>query len=174
MRQPNRPYLQHGSRHGKFGSDPTPGLGVDNDWCSATTSLGTVADGGTAIGAFSSLDFQTDSGDIYDIFTGGAYDSVEMLVVGTYLIRARATFARGKTGTVQVSAVIGGDVTTIDYDTRPGGTFYSDIGPGEVIWEQLCVVNDLSVNAGAYLTFTQNTGGSLVSVGGHIQIFRLT
>lgn len=167
------PYLQHARRHGPHGSDPITEL--TNDWCIATASFGTVTSGSADVDAgFSSLDYQTDDGQVYGIYTGGAIDVVEMKQVGSYLIRARATFPQNRTGNVQFSAVIGGDVTTYDYDTAPGGIHFTDIAPGEGTWEQLCVVNDLSAHAGAYMTFTQTTGSSMVGVGAHLQIFRIT
>lgn len=168
-------YLQHGRRHGPQGSDPIPHFGITNDWVIASTALGTVTDGSSPVnGEFSSINYQTDDGSIFAVDTSGAVDAIGMLVVGTYLIRARATFAAARTGNVQLSATIAGDVTTYDYDTAPGGTHYTDIGPGEASWEQLCVVNDLSIPAAAYMTFTQTTGSSMVSCVGWIQIFRLT
>jgi hypothetical protein len=175
MRQPSRPYLQHGNRHRKQGSDPIAGIGVDNDWVIATSALGTVTSGSSPVnGAFSSIDYQTDDGSMYSVYTGGAVDVIQMLEVGSYLIRAIAEFPAGRTGTVQLQGVIGGDVTTYDWDTASGGSFFSDIGPGVAYWAQICVVNDLTIPAGAYLTFTQTTGSSMVSVGGKLQIFRLT
>jgi hypothetical protein len=168
-----RNYLQHGARHRPEGTDPIAGFGIANDWCYATDSLGTVAAGTPTNGAFSSITYQTDDGSIFAVDTSGAIDAIGMLVVGTYLVRAIATFPGGLTGTVQLQGVIGGDVTTYDYSTAVGGTTFTDIGPGVVYWEQLCVVNDLTAAAGAYISFAQNTGASRVCTGG-IQIFRLT
>lgn len=173
MRPLARPYLQHGSRHAKTGSDPIQGL--YNDWVVAQTALGTVTDGSSPVnGEFSSINYQTDDGSIFDVYTGGAVDSIEMLAVGSYLIRAGAVFPSGRTGNVQLGAVIGGDVTTYDYDVAPGGTFYTDISPGSAWWEQLCVVNDLTIPAATYMNFTQTTGSSMIGCVGYLQIFRLT
>lgn len=173
MRPLARSYLQHGRRHLPTGSDPI-GLGISNDWVIAQAALGTVTNGSSPVNAsFSSINYQTDDGSVFGVHTG-TVDAISMLVVGTYLIRARATFPAGRTGTVQLGAVIAGDVTTYDYDTAVGGTNYSDIGPGEATWEQLCIVNDLTVPAGAYMNFTQTTGSSMVSCVGWIQIFRIT
>lgn len=167
--------IMHGRDHRPGGTDPIPSVGVANDWVIAQTALGTVTDGSSPVnGAFSSIDFQTDDGSVFGVYTGGAIDSIEMLAVGTYLVRAKANFPHGRTGTVQLGAVIGGDVTTYDYDTAVGGTNYTDIGPGEASWEQLCIVHDLSAHAGAYMTFTQTTGSSMVSCVGWLMIFRLT
>lgn len=169
----SRAYLQHGRRHGKGGSDPIGG--IYNDWVIAQTAIGTVTDGSSPVtGAFSSITYQTDDGSIFGVDTSGAVDAIAMLEVGSYLIRARGLFPDNRTGTVQLSAVIGGDVSTYDYDTAVGTTHYTDIGPGEASWSQLCVVNDLTVPAGAYMTFTQTTGLSMIGVVGYLQIFRLT
>ncbi len=170
---PERPYIQHGRRHGPGGSDPITTL--INDWVLASTPLGTVTNGSSPVnGAFSSINYQTDDGSVYGVYTGGAVDSISMLQVGTYLIRAGATFPAGRTGTVQLGAVIGGDVTTYDYDVAVGVPNYTDIGPGSAWWEQLCVVNDLTAPSAAYMDFTQTTGSSMLGCVGYIQIFRMT
>ena len=174
MRPLGRPYLQHGRRHGKQGSDPIPGFGVSNDWVFAQTALGTVAASTPTDAAFSSINFQTDDGSVFDVYTGGSVDAIQMLIAGSYLIRGTATFGTGHTGTVQVQLQIGGPGTIYDYDTRAAGTFYDDINPGVVITEQLYVVTDLSSASAAYLTFTQNTGGSRTGCVAQLQIFRLT
>lgn len=170
-----RPYLQHGRRHGPNGSDPIPNAVVPNDWVTAQTALGTVTDGSSPVnGEFSSINYQTDNGSVFGVYTGGSVDSIQMLQVGSYLVRARATFPQGRSGTVQVQAVIDGDVTQYDYSIAAGNTNYTDISPGEAIEEFLCVVNDLAIPAAAYMSFTQTTGSSMTDCVGYIQIFRLT
>lgn len=175
MRQLARSYLQHGNRHLANGSDPIPGIGaITNDWAYSQTALGTVADGATVQGGFSSIVYQTDDGSVFGIDTSGTYDAVSMLQIGTYLVRAGATFPAGRTGTIQVGATIGGHVTTYDYDVRAGTSSFADIATGSAWWEQLCIVNDLGAPAGAFVQFTQTTGSPAVSCVGFIQIFRLT
>jgi hypothetical protein len=157
-----------------MGSDPIQGFGVANDWVIAETSIGTVTNGSAAVNAsFSTINFQTDDGSIFDVLTG-TVDSIEMLVVGTYLIRARAQFPQNRTGTVQIEPVISGDLTQYAWDESVTTTHYTDIATGEATAEELVVVEDLAIPASAYLTFTQTTGSSMVGCTGWLQIFRLT
>ena len=165
-------YRQHGRRHARTGSDPITGLGTD--WVVAHNTIGTVTDGGSASAGFSSIDFQTDDGSVFGVVTGGTYDVIAMLQVGTYLVRVGAEFPQNRTGTVQVQGVIGGDLVAYDYDVAAGGIHYTDISPGWAWFQQLVVVQDLIAPSGAYITFGQTTGSSMVGVGGFVQIFRLT
>ena len=172
-------YLDHGSRHRPGGSDPIPGLasGTGNDWIYTRKGLGTVLASASATAAWVAGDiiYQTDGGSTYGI-QSGSVSAVSMLQVGTYLIRAIATFP-GHAGTVLVDGVIAGDVNAYDYDVRDGvtsGTGGADATRAQAIWEQLCVVNSLTTPATAYVTFTNNTASSLLGVVAGMQIFRLT
>ncbi len=170
---PIRNYLQHGSRHRPGGTDPTPGMGVTNDWVIAQEALGSVAAGATAapsmVGAIS---YQTDDGSVYAEGTATIH-TVNMLQVGSYIVKATASFPPTAASNVSVSAVIGGSVTTYAYEDFAQPT-HSPSDYGHVTWAQLCVVNDLSSASGAYLTFTNNTPGPLNPVVGYLHIFRLT
>lgn len=156
---------------------------VTNDWVLAQVALGTVATATSVDGAMTgSIVKQTDDGSVYAV-GDHAIDTIDFLQIGSYLVRARFTFAESKTGYGMGSAVIGGPVTTYDYDLvrfmplsvpdTAGPTIMGKYG-GQTIWEQLCVVNDLSAPAGAYLTFENLDGPSLISVVGQLQVFRLT
>lgn len=168
----------HGRDHLPGGSDPIPGIGpgaVTNDWVLATTPLGTVSSGvGEVQAGFSYISYQTDNGSVFAVNTGGAYDTISMLQVGSYLVRVGVDFPEGRTGTILVAGVIGGPVTTTDYDTAAGTPQFTDIAPGQAWWEQLCVVNNLSAPAGVFMSFQQATGSNMVGVLGSVQIFRLT
>jgi len=166
-------YKQHGRRHARTGSDPIPGIGTD--WVVAEAVIGTVTNGAAAVSAgFSAITYQTDDGSIFGVGTGGSYDTIDILVVGSYLVRIGVTFPQGRTGFVQIPGNIGGDLTAYDYDVATGGTNFTDIGPGWAWFEQLVVVNDLTSPSGVYVSFAQTTGSSMVGVTGFVQIFRLT
>lgn len=181
MRPLARPYLQHGSRHRKTGSDPIDGM--FNDWVTTTVGFGAVAANSEATAAMTgSIVYQTDDG---SVFAEGdhAIDTIDFLQVGTYLVRAVAEFDAGLTGYAMVDAVIGGPGVTYDYNVDQfqamslpdtvGGTDFGRYG-GRVVWEQLCVVPDLSAPTGAYLHFNNNSSNSLAAVAGTLQVIRLT
>lgn len=181
MRPLGRPYLQHGNRHLRTGSDPIHSL--YNDWVTTTVGFGAVGPDSEATAAMTgSIVYQTDDG---SVFTVGdhAIDTIDFLQVGTYLVRAVAKFDDGLTGYAMVDAIIGGPGAVYDYNVdqfqamslpdADGGTDFGRYG-GRVVWEQLCVVPDLSATTGAYLHFTNNSSNSLAAVAGQLQVIRLT
>lgn len=184
--QPQRQVLRlHGRDHlDPGGSDPIPGMGLRNDWVLAQVALGTVATGTSVNGDMAgSIVEQTDDDQSVYAEGTGVITTIDFLRIGSYLVRARFTFPEGETGYGMGSAVIGGPVTTYDYDVvrfmplsvpdTAGPTIMGKYG-GQIIWQQICVVNDLSAPAGAYLTFENLDGPSLIGVAGELQVFRLT
>ena len=171
-------YLEHGRRHGPGGSDPIPGLasGTGNDWVYARKGVGSVAAAGSATAAYNEFDiiYQTDNGSVFAA-EPGTVNAIGFEQVGSYLVRAIATFPTGHSGSVLVGTVLGGDLTAYDYDVHDG-TQGADSTRGQAIWEQLCVVHSVSSPPTSYVTFTNNTspGVTLVGVVLGLQMFRIT
>jgi hypothetical protein len=127
--------------------------------------------------------YQTDSGTVYGV-VAGTIAAIGMFELGSYLIRAKATFAEGKIGYVNVNAVTAGPCTLYNWDDNetfqaasiPDTTGGTDMGKygGLTVWQQVCVVNNLSSPTTSYINFTNQTTLSLTSVVGYLQILRLT
>lgn len=171
-------YLQHGRRHGPQGSDPIPGFGITNDWVLAFTGATSVSSTGPSSPTltnipFDSIGYQTDDGSIYATATG-AVNYISIKVAGTYLVHVFGNYGEGNSGYGMASANIAGDVVAYDYSvSRVYPLSWSGTGGGLTVWEQLVVVNDLTIPAGAYGLVWQSSGAPL-DVDLTLQIIRLT
>ncbi len=170
---PERPYIQHGRRHGPGGSDPIPML--INDWMTTHNTL-SVPDTGSATNfPYTAIDYQTDDGSVYAPLAG-TVASIEIKQVGSYLVRSMFQFPGGVTGTAQVNANIAGDCTTYPHFDYSGvQTVSVTNGAGAyIVWEQLVTVNDLTAPTGVYNVVQQQITGAARNVTAYLQIFRYT
>ncbi len=128
MRPLARSYLQHGRRHGAFGSDPIPGIGQVPFASLRTTSRATITvGGGTAeyisMHGGSNALFETSDADIFEnalgIGSATAAYGIKCLNNGTYRI-GENYFVSGGTGGATFST----------YHTLQGGNVVSDYQPG--------------------------------------------
>lgn len=88
---PERPYIQHGRRHGPMGTDPI--LPATNDWCMARAT-GSVPGNNASTQFDLTLAFGSgvDSG-LYTADTGGSFDTVQINEPGTFRVQWTAQWS---------------------------------------------------------------------------------